>query len=360
MNKVEMPTEKILKYNTTSYKNKDLVIRVYYFDQPTWNKEKQRGESKRICIGREDPKTKKLVPNYNYFKVFNITPPNEDEENDLSKGFEILNFGDFYMIDKLAQDLGLKEIIKDIFGDSSQEILFNVHSIIRNGNVIKNIEAWRRDCYSYISNNENYSNQRVSELFATIDENKRSRFFAKWITLSKDTESTAYDVTSISSYSDNLSLVEYGYNRDHEDLPQLNLAVLFGQKTKLPLYYEVYKGSINDKSFLEKFIHHATILGIKPKRYVMDRGFYTISNLKWLEDNNINYLMCVQSSYRFVQDELKNLPALSQSFLYRVKKYKMWGKKIQIEGKRFLYVFMNEFRKNLKLTNWKLKLKKYK
>ena len=56
----------------------------------------------------------------------------------------------------------------------------------------------------------------------------------------------ALDITSISSYSELIESCEWGYNRDHEDLPQINLCMLFGEDVRLPLYQASYSGSISD------------------------------------------------------------------------------------------------------------------
>ena len=41
----------------------------------------------------------------------------------------------------------------------------------------------------------------------------------------------AYDSTSISSYSESLKQVKYGKNKDGEKLPQINLALIFGENS---------------------------------------------------------------------------------------------------------------------------------
>ncbi|MGI6680869.1 MAG: hypothetical protein ACOX3T_05230 [Bdellovibrionota bacterium] len=58
-----------------------------------------------------------------------------------------------------------------------------------------------------------------------------------------------YDVTSISSYSKKISILEFGYNRDMDKLPQINIGICYGSTTKLPLFYQVYNGSITDKTY---------------------------------------------------------------------------------------------------------------
>jgi transposase len=56
----------------------------------------------------------------------------------------------------------------------------------------------------------------------------------------------ALDITAVSSYSELLSSVRYGYNRDSESLPQINFSMPVGEKSGLPVYYERYPGNIHD------------------------------------------------------------------------------------------------------------------
>jgi transposase len=58
----------------------------------------------------------------------------------------------------------------------------------------------------------------------------------------------ALDITSISSYSSLIRDCERGYNRGGEDLAQINVCLLFGQKPGLPVYQTVYSGSLKNVS----------------------------------------------------------------------------------------------------------------
>lgn len=60
-----------------------------------------------------------------------------------------------------------------------------------------------------------------------------------------------YDITSISFYSQSNAFVRYGYNRDREPLPQVNMAMLFGQKSGLPAYYRRMQGNLSDVATLK-------------------------------------------------------------------------------------------------------------
>ena len=63
----------------------------------------------------------------------------------------------------------------------------------------------------------------------------------------------AYDTSSISSYSEELSLVKYGKNKDHDPLPQINLLLVFGEKSYLPFYYRRLAGNIPDVKTVRYF-----------------------------------------------------------------------------------------------------------
>ncbi|MFR0733209.1 MAG: hypothetical protein ACLSHU_02425 [Oscillospiraceae bacterium] len=64
------------------------------------------------------------------------------------------------------------------------------------------------------------SNEQCSKTFASLRQEDMQLFFREWMKHKKQTEYVAYDVTSISSYSQNIREVEWGYNRDKERLPK--------------------------------------------------------------------------------------------------------------------------------------------
>ncbi|MDR3337514.1 MAG: transposase, partial [Treponema sp.] len=85
---------------------------------------------------------------------------------------------------------------------------------------------------------------------------------------------------------------EWGYNRDGETLPQINLCLLFGENTQLPLYQTLYSGSLMDSTTLRTTIAEMKgISGEKPLVLVMDKGFYSEKNLKTLITEGHRFLV---------------------------------------------------------------------
>lgn len=49
----------------------------------------------------------------------------------------------------------------------------------------------------------------------------------------------AFDTTSISSYSETLSKVAYGHNKEDPEMPMIKIALLIDETNGEPLYYKV-------------------------------------------------------------------------------------------------------------------------
>jgi transposase len=82
-----------------------------------------------------------------------------------------------------------------------------------------------------------------------------------------------YDVTSISSYVQQMPSVELGYNRDGDDLAQFNIGMFCNENSKMPIYYNRYNGSLTDKTNLSYVLANAKAVGIDRVKIVLDGGF---------------------------------------------------------------------------------------
>jgi transposase len=121
----------------------------------------------------------------------------------------------------------------------------------------------------------------------------------------KSDEYVAYDVTSVSSYSKNITELEWGYNRDKEKLPQINIGMYFGEETKLPLYYRVYPGSISDKAHLKYMVADNDFINGQKTRFVMDRGFYSADNLRYLTERGYRFVIALPTSLKYCTELIK-------------------------------------------------------
>jgi len=133
-------------------------------------------------------------------------------------------------------------------------------------------------------------------------------FFSEWIKYRGEQEYITYDITSISTYSKNIDIAEYGYNRDGDKLPQLNFGMFYGLPSRTPVYYDLYNGSIPDKTCLPYMMTNAIEFGIRDACLVFDRGFVTDENLAYLLENHFSFITAMPSEREIVKtliDEVK-------------------------------------------------------
>ena len=111
----------------------------------------------------------------------------------------------------------------------------------------------------------------------------------------------------MSSYSELNDMARYGYNRDGESLPQINIAILFGEKTRLPVYFKCLPGSIKDVSALQNFLTTAAALHMGKLRLVMDKGFYSRKNVNDLFDKRLKFTIAIPFSSTFAKEQVERV-----------------------------------------------------
>jgi transposase len=142
----------------------------------------------------------------------------------------------------------------------------------------------------------------VSELLQQMTENERQHFLSLWLKLLSESELLCYDITSISSYATANEYVRWGHNRDKEKLPQINLAMLFGQQSGMPAYYRRMPGNITDVIALEHTIDTLDFLGKTKLHFVLDRGFYSETNVDALLNKRYHFALMVPTGRVWVRD----------------------------------------------------------
>ena len=104
-----------------------------------------------------------------------------------------------------------------------------------------------------------------------------------------------------------LSQVQYGKNKEDDKLPQLNLLLVFGEKSGLPFYYRKLAGNIPDSKTVKHLLEDLDILGFHKTKFVMDRGFYSEDNINGLYKEHIKFLVGTKLSLKFVRKHLDEI-----------------------------------------------------
>lgn len=127
-------------------------------------------------------------------------------------------------------------------------------------------------------------------------------------------EYLAFDTTSISSFSQLIKLAKYGKNKEGDALPQLNLALLYGRQSMMPVYYRKLPGNISDVKTIENLLKDIDFLELKKLRFIMDRGFYSERNINDMMKRHHKFLIGVKTSLKIVRGRLD---AIRDNFVTR-------------------------------------------
>lgn len=258
-----------------------------------YRNEKGQPTSERVSIGKYDPETEMLIPNTRYYELFQKRAP-------LPMPEYVRDYGVYAAFRGIAEELGLDKLLNRHFPGKAEAMLTVAQYMLSEGNVMYYLPDWQEEKMSY--SKELLSSAALSRLFAGIDSKSRIAFFNDWIKKRKSPEFIAYDVTSISSCGKGLLNAEWSYNRDKEKLPQINLGMYYGEESKLPLYYRIYPGSIPDKAHLKYMAEDTGLLACQKVKFVMDRGFYSADNLRYLVEKNCRFIIALPGSLKYCRE----------------------------------------------------------
>ena len=151
------------------------------------------------------------------------------------------------------------------------------------------------------------TSQRISEILHSIGTDEKQTFFTNWMSKIAEDDYLCYDITSISSYSRLNEYIKYGYNRDNEKLPQLNLSAVFGQKKALPVYFDRLPGNITDVKTLHNLLGTFKAMEIGKMSYVMDKGFYSKQNIDELVASGNKFLVAVPLNNKWLHKAIDDV-----------------------------------------------------
>jgi transposase len=305
----------ILKHRNK--KNGDIYV---YSSDSYWDKEKKAPRTRQVYLGKLDPETGELIPARRRMPRKNKTEPppsaspaasqaepasqavkdSEPQAPAAPAPASVKVVGPSLILEQLADETGLAALLRRCWPLIHAQILSLVFFIVQKGLPLSRCQSWSQ--WTLHPAQEQIVSQRVSELLQGISEEDRQRFLSQWLATVPDGDLLCYDITSISSYAKGNEYIRRGYNRDGDNLPQLNLAMLFGQNSGLPVYYRRMPGNISDVATLKTTLKSLDFLGANHGLHlVLDRGFYSHSNVDELLSRRHHFTMAVPSGRKWVE-----------------------------------------------------------
>ena len=287
-------------------KDKRSGIEYAYDNVSYWDKEKKQSRSKRSLIGRVN-EAGEIVPTDGRCRR---------DKNNLKRTrkrgpvpitqIKRVFYGATYLFDEIVEKIGLSNDLRVCFPSDYKAILSMAYYLMLGENrAMMNFNYWARE---HIHPHEaDISSQESSRILAQIsDEQVRHFIELQWKRRSED-EYWAYDSTSISSYSTTIKQVKYGKNKESDPLPQINILLLYGEKTGLPFYYRKLSGNIPDVKTVNTLVKELDTIGKGKAKFVMDRGFYSKKNIDQLFQYHHKFIVAASTRLSFVKKRIDEL-----------------------------------------------------
>ena len=282
-----------------------------------WDREKKQPRSKRTLIGRLNVATGEIVPTDGRGKH----RAQKEVDPIVRKGpvptarTDRLFFGATYLLDQIGEVTGLTADLKTCFPDTYKQIQsIAYYLVLEDQNPLFRFRKWasiHRHPYG-----KDIPSQRSTEIFQSVTEEAKMHFFRLQGKRRMEREYWAYDSTSISSRSDTLRQVKYGKNKDDDHLPQINLALVFGEESKLPFYYRKLAGNVPDVKTIQELLRELDVLGYEKVKLVMDRGYYSAENINALFKKHLKFLCGTSSALSFAREFIREIGSKRDHYEY--------------------------------------------
>ena len=293
---------------------------VYEYDS-AWNAHKKYGTHTRNYIGKNI--SGEFVPNKKYQLQLELQKARQDQTTPEAEKSRRSFYGATYLFDAIGEKLGIIQDLQKCFPEIWEQILsIAYYLLLEDRNPLSRFPKWAVTHTHPFG--DNLPSQRSSELFGRIDENAKQNFFRMQAERRLEKEFLAYDTTSISSYSKSLKQVKYGFNKEHDSLPQINLAMLFGEESCLPVYYRKLAGNIADVKTIRNLLADIEFLQLEEVSLVMDRGFYSEENIHALYEKQYSFIIAAKTSLKFVQRKLDEVQDTLVSRPHYSSKYRLY------------------------------------
>ena len=325
-----------------SYRKQKNGMTYVYEVESYWDKDAKRPKNRQQYLGRFDEKTEQIIPSKRL-------DSNRVAASAPAVTAKTIVMGPTLILDKITQETGLQKILKKCFPDTWDQLLSLAYYLTCRSEALSHADAWLKNHQVFLP--DGLSSQKISDLMSKLSEDAKLTFFQDWAKKIGEKETFCYDITSISSYSEQNEYVRYGYNRDREPLKQINLGVVYGQTSHLPVTYRRLPGRTNDVSSLSTLLESFDRLDFPKLHLIMDRGFYSQENVDQLLSLRHNFTIGLPTHLKCVEQEIdaarstmygpQGYRKIDEEVLYVYTKLLSWG-----EDKRrcYLQLFFNSQR----------------
>lgn len=218
----------------------------------------------------------------------------------------ILDFGNGYFLSQFIKKSNFYATLENSLLKHVPELLPLIAYKISTQSAMRNCQDWLNgNVLQILCKDPNLISQRVSDILRILGREEIQRhFFSEYMkTIGKVKKSVIIDATCMPTEI-NHQFNSWGKS-DNGLQSQFKLLCVVDQNTKLPLFYRFLPGNMTDISTLQTTIVELKAMGIENNSVLLDSGYFSESNVKDLQANNINFITRIPNSRTIFKNNVK-------------------------------------------------------
>ena len=270
---------------------------VEYKEQEVYDNDKGYSEVKRVTIGKVvDNENSLMVPNEVYFDLLHPEDKPEivvNEERNVALGF-----GMYAVLDTIYKEFKLPELLtKCIKQEHKPELILDLiaYLIITENNAAFYYSDYAEGHVLFTKDMHIYYESTVGRILKSITNNERQAFLKEWNkNRNKNYIYISYDSTNKNIQAGDIELSEWGNSKINTGEKIINYSVAYDLSNKIPLFYEVYSGSLTDTTQFKETVTKAYEFGYKNICFILDRGYFSTANIIEMDEKGFDFIMFVK------------------------------------------------------------------
>lgn len=283
---------------------------------------KSTGKTKRPkskCIGRveyDDKDQPVLMPNTQYYDLMGLSQPSlaviegsgrkpwhkKSEPLEERKPDSEITMGYGLVVSLISAELDLTRVLKEAFGEDRGRKVLALAAFMceRAHSSMGGLDVFIGTHLAGACFDLKFDRRAAGMLLVELTPERCGTFYKLWNAAHPAGKNIFYDVTSFSTYSGQIMRAHYGYNRDHDDLPQINQGLFCDEESGLPLFMCAYDGSLNDKKNFDFALSRAKEYGLKAqhrKLTIITDGGFSSENLNFTHLEGYDFIVGVSADY---------------------------------------------------------------
>jgi hypothetical protein len=216
---------------------------------------------------------------------------------------ESLLYGDVWLLEKLADETGIRADLDAVFGSDTAAALLTlaVYPMCAH-QAFSHLAEWqdvaKAPCGMRLTPDV------ITRLTQAVTDDDRMALLSLRAGRMKKEELCAVDTTSRNAYGTGISETAWGKNKSGLKLPQTNEAVVYTLTEHMPVWYKTFQGNTPDSRGLKIILRDLDAAGFKDLILITDRGYESVANLEEYIARGQKMIMAVKTGQKDVLGKL--------------------------------------------------------